>query len=72
MLKKSKIEHNSSTLVKIGYDVLNQLDDLLIRYFTQVRLVKNPYFFIKIILFQGYLKKNIKTWIDLNQPVRLS
>jgi hypothetical protein len=57
MLKKSKIEHNSSTLVKIGYDVLNQLDDLLIRYFTQVRLVKIPYFFYQNNIISRVFKK---------------
>jgi hypothetical protein len=61
MLKKSKIEHNSSTLVKIGYDILNQLDDLLIRDFTQVRLVKNSYFFYQNNFILKVFKKNIKT-----------
>jgi hypothetical protein len=59
MLKKSKIEHNSSTLVKIGYDILNQLDDLLIRDFTQVRLVKNPYFFYQNNIISRVFKKKI-------------
>jgi hypothetical protein len=57
MLKKSKIKHNSSTLVKIGYDILNQLDNLLIRYFTQVRLVKNPYFFYQNNIISKVFKK---------------
>jgi hypothetical protein len=57
MLKKSKIEHNSSTLVKIGYDILNQLDNLLIRYFTQVRLVKNSYFFYQNNIISRVFKK---------------
>jgi hypothetical protein len=57
MLKKSKIEHNSSTLVKIGYDILNQLDDLLIRDFTQVRLVKNSYFFYQNNIISRVFKK---------------
>jgi hypothetical protein len=59
MLKKSKIEHNSSTLVKIGYDILNQLDNLLIRYFAHVRLVKNPYFFYQNNIISRVFKKKI-------------
>jgi hypothetical protein len=66
MLKKSKIEHNSSTLVKIGYDVLNQLDDLLIRYFTQVRLVKIPYFFYQNNIISRVFKKKYQNlnWLE--------